>query len=86
MSAYGYRTVQRCETFSRLGGDGRYHTVDVYWDEYIPVTGEGFIHIKEDNDATPDTATPQQRRDHIAAFLADAGCTEYRRHIASRMG
>lgn len=86
VSAYGYRTVQRCETFSRLGGDGRYHTVDVYWDEYIPVTGEGFIHIKEDNDATPDTATPQQRRDHIAAFLADAGCTEYRRHIASRMG
>lgn len=49
--AYGYRSVRRLTYVDKYGGDGRWHKVPVYWDEYLPVTGTGNMYIKEDNDA-----------------------------------
>ncbi|MCI1734699.1 MAG: hypothetical protein LKM30_03085 [Bacilli bacterium] len=37
MVTHGYRTVQRVDYVSVFGGDGSYHDVPVYWDEYIPI-------------------------------------------------
>lgn len=45
VSAFGYRTKERVEHISRLGGDGKIHAVPVYWTEYIPVCRETSIVI-----------------------------------------
>lgn len=86
VSAHGYKAVQRLSYFPVLGGDGRYHQVPVYWDEYIPVTGTGQIQIVEDNtDMTDAGITQQQRIDHINELLSRANLKVYRRHIASSL-
>ncbi len=84
--AHGYRTVRRVTYFNMLGGDGRMHSVPVYWDQYLPVTGTGTIRMKEDNGDAVEAATTQtQRVNHIAVFLMQDGLSVYRRHIASRV-
>lgn len=84
VSAYGYRTVTRVNYVSVWGGDGRLHEVPVYWDEYLPVTGVGYIDMKEDN--AEDVATTQtQRLNHISKVLNDSNLNIYRRHIASKV-
>ena len=86
VSAHGYKAVQRLSYFPVLGGDGRYHQVPVYWDEYFPVTGTGQIQIVEDNtDMTDAGITQHQRLDHINKLLSRANLKVYRRHIASRL-
>ena len=86
VSAHGYKAVQRLSYFPVLGGDGRYHQVPVYWDEYFPVTGTGQIQIVEDNtDMTDAGITQHQRLDHINKLLSRANLKVYRRHIASSL-
>ena len=82
VSAYGYRSEQRVTYVSKWGGDGRNHQVPVQWDEYLPVTGTGYIDMKEDNfvDANVSHA---ERVNHISQVLNDADLRCYRRHIAS---
>lgn len=64
--AYGYRAEERVTYVTRFGGDGRYHEVPVYWDEYIPVTGLGEIKMREDNDFHDNNTIMQtQRLNHI---------------------
>lgn len=84
--AYGYRSVRRLTYVSKYGGDGRWHNVPVYWDEYLPVTGEGSIDIKEDN-AFQDNAsiTQLERLKHIDSVLGESNLNLYRRHIASKV-
>ena len=56
----------------------------VYWDEYLPVVGQGSISMTEDNSA--DAATSQKQRiDHISDVLKKSGLNVYRRHIASKV-
>ncbi|MGI6782398.1 MAG: MAG1210 family protein [Acholeplasmataceae bacterium] len=37
VTAYGYQVVPRVDYVTKLGGDGRLHTIPVHWEEYIPV-------------------------------------------------
>ena len=83
--AYGYRTVQRLTYVSKYGGDGRWHKVPVYWDEYLPVTGQGRIDLQEDNSERDDHITQRQRLEHIDKVLGQAHYSLYRRHIASKI-
>ena len=82
--AYGYSAQQRVTYIRRFGGDGRYHNVPVYWDEYLPVTGTGNIYMREDNNFQDASITHRQRLEHIHRVLDDANLDVYRRHIASK--
>ncbi len=82
--AYGYRTEQRLTMVAKLGGDGRMHNVPVYWDEYLPVTGEGYIQMHEDN-GEEEFKSQGQRLNHISDVVNKAHLSVYRRHIASKI-
>ena len=81
--AHGYCKVERVTYVSRWGGDGRWHDVPVYWDEYLPVTGSGHLYLKEDNEFKDNGITHRQRLDHINHVLQKTDLDLYRRHIAS---
>lgn len=84
VSAYGYRTASRITYVNVWGGDGKIHRVPVYWDEYLPVTGVGYIDMKEDN-IEDVSVTQTQRLDHINNVLNETNLNVYRRHIASKI-
>lgn len=83
--AYGYRRMQRLTYVSVWGGDGRSHQVPVYWDEYISVTGQGSIRIREDIDFEDSAISQRERLDHINTVLDSANLNIYRRHIAPKV-
>ena len=83
--AYGYRIEKRLSFITKWGGDGRPHQVPVYWDEYLPVTGQGSMRMTEDNDGDDITSTQHQRIAHVADVLKNSGMEIYRRHIASKV-
>ncbi len=83
--AYGHRVQQRLTNVPQWGGDGRMHNVPVYWDEYIPVTGNGIIHMKEDNGFKDGPVSQRQRLSRINSILGESNLTLYRRHIASKV-
>ncbi len=85
VTAYGYRKVKRVSHENVWGGDGKLHSVPVYWDEYLDVTGTGHIHIHEDNDFEAGSASQSERIKHISSVLSDADMNVYRRHIASKI-
>lgn len=85
VSAYGYRTEPRVTYIPVRGGDGRTHQVPVEWEEYLPVTGEGEILMKEDNQQVPTDATHTEHTEHINQMLEGCGMQRYRRHIASSL-
>ncbi|CCV63593.1 conserved hypothetical protein [Alteracholeplasma palmae J233] len=45
VTAYGYETHNRVDYFTKLGRDGRMHTIPVHWTEYIPVSKDTPIEI-----------------------------------------
>ena len=47
INANAYTGVDRVDYVSRLGGDGRLHNIPVHWVEYIPVTKNSVIAVKE---------------------------------------
>lgn len=83
--AYGYRRMQRLTYVSVWGGDGRSHQVPVYRDEYISVTGQGSIRIREDIDFEDSAIIQRERLDHINTVLDSANLNIYRRHIAPKV-
>lgn len=83
--AYGYRRMQRLTYVNVWGGDGRSHQVPVYRDEYISVTGQGSIRIREDIDFEDSTISQRERLDHINTVLDSANLNIYRRHIAPKV-
>lgn len=83
--AHGYRAEERVSFVSKWGGDGHMHNVPVYWDEYLPVTGQGSLRMAEDNTPTNLDAPPSQRIHHIYDVLGKTGMSVYRRHIASKL-
>ncbi|MCH5350900.1 MAG: hypothetical protein J1F39_02900 [Clostridiales bacterium] len=46
VTAYAFRSERRVDYISTLGGDGFFHDVPVYWDEYIPVERRSTVKIK----------------------------------------
>lgn len=83
--AYGYRVEQRISYITKWGGDGRTHQVPVYWDEYLPVTGQRRMDIAEDNHYDDAKANQHQRIAHVTEVLKDSGMDVYRRHIVSKL-
>lgn len=83
--AHGYRKEVRLTHVGVFGGDGRVHSVPVYWDEYIPVTGTGTISMKEVHNKDDDNYTAKERLNNIADILNTSGMKVYRRHIASKV-
>ena len=47
IKAYSYDIEKRTDIVSVLGGDGRYHSVSVPWDEYIPLEAEHSFFVAE---------------------------------------
>ncbi len=47
VTAYSYRTVDRVDFIPVLGGDGNFHNVPVPWVEYIPISNERTVMLKE---------------------------------------
>lgn len=85
VEAHGYRIEERVIYISKYGGDGCWHEVPVYWDEYLPVIGNGSICMKEDNEYDDSNATGTERAMHIKNMLETSKLSTYRRHIASSM-
>lgn len=53
-TAYGFNVVPRVTEIAVYGGDGRYHNVPVYWDEYIPVEKTSTIGVMESQLTIPE--------------------------------
>lgn len=51
VSAYSYDIEKRVDVVSVLGGDGRFHNVNVPWDEYIPLEYHNEFYVAEDSNA-----------------------------------
>lgn len=47
VTAHSYKTVSRVDYVSVFGGDGYYHDVPVYWDEYIPIKRTSTMEMEE---------------------------------------
>lgn len=55
VTAYGYETIPRVTNITKMGGDGKMHTIPVHWIEYIPVSENTDIEIhvpKEEKELT----------------------------------
>ena len=46
ITAYSFYTVPQVEYVSTFGRDGNFHLVPVYWDEYIPISSETPIGVR----------------------------------------
>lgn len=84
--ANGYRIEPRIEYVQKFGRDGKYHSVPVHWDEYLPVVGTGCLELQEDTvDERPDL-DPVARLQEINKKLDAFGENSvFRRHITSRI-
>ena len=47
VTAHSYKAVSRVDYVSVFGGDGHFHDVPVYWDEYIPVERTSLMEMRE---------------------------------------
>lgn len=45
VNAYSYKTKQRTDFVTRLGGDGKLHTIPIFWTEFIPIMKESKVDI-----------------------------------------
>jgi len=45
VNAYSYKIKKRTDFVTRLGGDGRVHSIPVFWDEFIPIMRESKVDI-----------------------------------------
>lgn len=49
ITAYSYRGEERVDYVQKMGGDGRLHTIPVYWTEYIPLTRVSLMELRNLN-------------------------------------
>lgn len=49
ITAYGYATEDRVDFVTVFGGDGGFHSVPVHWVEYIPVSKQSVVRLKQIN-------------------------------------
>ncbi len=89
VTAHGYRTEPRVEHERVFGGDGRFHDVEINWEEYLPVERTSGMYLSEDGEALDHPAeTAPDRARHIQELLlgtADRRGNLYRRSIRSFM-
>ena len=48
ITAHSFATVDRVEYVSKVGGDGLSHSIPVHWDEYIPISKQTNMEVKEE--------------------------------------
>lgn len=53
ITAHSFRAERRVTYVTKLGGDGRLHTIPVYWIEYIPVFKETEMSVEESEMSRP---------------------------------
>lgn len=51
ITAHSYDIEQRLDFVPMLGGDGNYHNVPVYWDEYLPLTARNNFYVSSNETA-----------------------------------
>ncbi|MBR2505723.1 MAG: hypothetical protein IKB70_02095 [Bacilli bacterium] len=49
ITAYSYRGEDRVDYVKKMGGDGRIHTIPVYWTEYIPLMRTSLMELRNLN-------------------------------------
>lgn len=64
VTAYGYEIKPRVDYVTKLGGDGRVHTIPVHWEEFIPVSQSTTVDINVIEDEKLETY-----RDHLDKFI-----------------
>ena len=53
ITAHAFRGERRVTYISKMGGDGRMHTIPVYWIEYIPVSKDTEMSVEESEISRP---------------------------------
>ncbi|MFA5692681.1 MAG: hypothetical protein WC907_03610 [Acholeplasmataceae bacterium] len=61
VTAYGYQSIPRVDYQTKMGGDGKLHTIPIHWDEYIPVFKDSTINIEVPKEETKETHTERIR-------------------------
>ncbi|WP_025724762.1 MAG1210 family protein [Acholeplasma granularum] len=69
VTAYGYKSIPRISYETRLGRDGRMHTIPIPWDEYIPVEKSSEVNVKVNIENKP--LTHAERVKQIITDLKD---------------
>ena len=85
VKAYSYRTVKHIEHVSKLGGDGRMHTIPVEWVEYVPLVKDSQIAVKEVKSSRNEFLNYMAKSDfskYITNYLKNSGII-YERGLAS---
>lgn len=92
ISSYGYRTENRVEYVSKLGGDGHMHDIAIHWLEYIPVSRKTLAQISNTtykfndfmNIDMPDIpeVTPLLYKNSTISFVYKDGIDESNQDIA----
>lgn len=66
VTAYGYKGEDRIDYVTKMGGDGRMHTIPVKWVEYLPVQKDSEVEINVVVEEEPETA-----RDKVMKMFED---------------
>ena len=59
ITAYSYDIEQKVDVVSVLGGDGRYHNVSVWWDDYLPLVQRNNFFVTNDSKYSKDVMASQ---------------------------
>ena len=59
ITAYSYDIEQKVDVVSVLGGDGRYHNVSVWWDDYLPLVQRNNFFVTDDSKYSKDVMASQ---------------------------
>lgn len=85
VSAYGFGAKVRTTYVSKLGMDGRMHSIPVNWKEYYPVVGTGHVAFQEISPEQDAELNPLERVDFVSKQLDSVNKGRYRRHILSHL-
>lgn len=90
VAAYSYAGIDRVDFIPVLCGDGHYYDVPVPWVEYIPVSKETNLEIKEFNNDVKDEFVDRLNlgsfRDYISKYTSEDNCIFHRGFLAMLVG
>lgn len=85
VSAHGFGIKARTTYVSKLGMDGRMHSIPVNWNEYYPVVGCGCVDLREISPQEDSAMNPLERLDFMSTQTDSMNKSKYRRHIVSHL-